>query len=325
LGVVTDTCVIGAGIAGLTAALELSQNGHSVFALDKGRGVGGRMSVRRFSGAVFDHGAQFFEARTGKFIEMVRSWENKDLVKEWRQENNFNLSLFTENHRACFFSELGMNTVAKDLAKSLDIKTRSKVHTIRFVDRKWQVITENGEKVLANSLILTPPVPQSLHILRESGISLWKHDSEILQSITYNKCIALLLALRDKHRTESITGHLRIKEPIRSVFDNSRKGISERSAITIHAGPDFSAANWYRPEVEIKTSLVEAAGFGQQADIADYQVHRWRYSEPTETYPTPYYHVQAPAPLILAGDAFGRPGVEGAALSGLAAANVLLN
>ncbi|MSO32728.1 MAG: FAD-dependent oxidoreductase, partial [Ilumatobacteraceae bacterium] len=56
--------VVGAGIAGLTAARALSHAGHSVIVLDKGRSVGGRMATRRIGDATVDHGAQFFTVRS---------------------------------------------------------------------------------------------------------------------------------------------------------------------------------------------------------------------------------------------------------------------
>ena len=59
-------------------------------------------------------------------------------------------------------------------------------------------------------------------------------------------------------------------------------------------------------------------------DIVDYQVHRWRYSRPVCTADNPYLFFSSPAPLVFAGDAFVHPSVEGAALSGMAAADYLL-
>jgi predicted NAD/FAD-dependent oxidoreductase len=49
--------VVGAGLAGLTAARSLVAGGHDVLVLDKGRSPGGRMATRRIGGATFDHGA----------------------------------------------------------------------------------------------------------------------------------------------------------------------------------------------------------------------------------------------------------------------------
>jgi predicted NAD/FAD-dependent oxidoreductase len=54
-------------------------------------------------------------------------------------------------------------------------------------------------------------------------------------------------------------------------------------------------------------------------------VHRWRYSQPVVTYSEPCLLIADAAPLVLAGDAFDQPRVEGAFLSGCAAADALLN
>ena len=73
----TDVLVIGAGIAGLTAAAELQRGGRRVLLLDKGRGVGGRLASRRIDGATFDHGAQFITTRDPRFgavLERGREW-----------------------------------------------------------------------------------------------------------------------------------------------------------------------------------------------------------------------------------------------------------
>ena len=46
----TDIAVIGAGIAGLVCAQQLSQAGYSVVVVEKSRGLGGRLATRRLHG-----------------------------------------------------------------------------------------------------------------------------------------------------------------------------------------------------------------------------------------------------------------------------------
>ncbi|MEL0004062.1 MAG: FAD-dependent oxidoreductase [Rhodospirillales bacterium] len=55
--------IIGAGITGLSCARTLANHGQASLILEKGRGVGGRVSTRRAqNGMTFDHGAQYISA-----------------------------------------------------------------------------------------------------------------------------------------------------------------------------------------------------------------------------------------------------------------------
>src|SRR5687767_6931136 len=75
--------IIGAGICGLMAARELTQNGYQVWLLDKARGVGGRMATRRVDNAVFDHGAQFFTSRSAEFSGLVDEMQQAQVARQW--------------------------------------------------------------------------------------------------------------------------------------------------------------------------------------------------------------------------------------------------
>jgi predicted NAD/FAD-dependent oxidoreductase len=70
--------IIGAGMAGLSCAQALRDQGHHPVLFDKGRGPGGRMSTRRIDTpldeAAFDHGAQYLTARDPAFVAQVDRW-----------------------------------------------------------------------------------------------------------------------------------------------------------------------------------------------------------------------------------------------------------
>ena len=58
--------VVGAGLSGLVVAEKLQSVG-TVEVFDKSRGAGGRMSTRYAGDYEFDHGAQYFTARSDAF------------------------------------------------------------------------------------------------------------------------------------------------------------------------------------------------------------------------------------------------------------------
>ena len=66
--------IIGAGLAGLTAASHLISAGFRVDLVEKSRGAGGRMATRRETWASLDLGAQYFTARSPAFRAQVASW-----------------------------------------------------------------------------------------------------------------------------------------------------------------------------------------------------------------------------------------------------------
>ena len=80
--------------------------------------------------------------------------------------------------------------------------------------------------------------------------------------------------------------------------------------------------------MEITESMISRAGDHLGTDLAPAVVEtslaRWRYSWVTNPHPDPCLVASDDPPLLFCGDAFGQPKVEGAALSGLAAADHLL-
>jgi predicted NAD/FAD-dependent oxidoreductase len=117
-------------------------------------------------------------------------------------------------------------------------------------------------------------------------------------------------------------------EPLDWIGDNRRKGISEAPAVTVHAGPQWSRSHFEDDEAKIVDTMVSLAGDHLGTDlsptIVETSLARWRYSWVTNPHPEPCLVASGSLPLLFCGDAFGQPKVEGAALSGLAAADHLL-
>ncbi len=76
--------VVGAGLAGLTAADRLARAGASVTVIEKSRGPGGRAATRHADPWRFDHGMQYFTARSEPFRRQVAAWTDAGVVAPWR-------------------------------------------------------------------------------------------------------------------------------------------------------------------------------------------------------------------------------------------------
>jgi renalase len=317
------TClVIGAGISGLLAARHLHREGQKVVVLDKGRGLGGRMATRRFGPGVFDHGAQFFTAKDKKFLCDVLNWVKGGVAEEWCQSPSRSHDQSVIRYRGAD----GMTAIPKSLAKGLDIRLSKQVIRIRKNFNGLEVNLDSGEKIKADSILLTPPVPQSLALLDEGGYSVPLATRAKLEKITYDPCIVVMAILDGPSKIQP-PGFIEMDGgPISWIADNRVKGISPNGGgVTIHGSSIFSRSHWDENRKIAGARLIEAASEWLGAEVLDYQVHGWRYSRPVHLHDEPFLLLEGPPPLMFAGDAFCAPRVEGAALSGLAAATRLLD
>ncbi len=309
----TPSClIVGAGMSGLTAGLALQNKGWEVVLLDKGRGVGGRMATRSIGASCFDYGAQFFTVRDNRFREAISQWESDNVVVPW----------FSEGGHTRYRAIAGMKNLASHLAKSLDVRCETTVQRVEPGPEGWCAVTDAGERFHANAILLTAPAPQSAAMLAACAGHLEPDITPLLRSIEFNPCFALLVTLAGPGAI-SAPGYVRPAEgPIEWIADNTLKGISTGSAaLTIHARADFSRELLESPQDRVAELLLEAVQPWVTGSITDWQLHRWRYSKPVDAELPLCLFSSKPAPLAVAGDVFGGSRIEGAFLSGLAAAD----
>ena len=297
--------IIGSGMAGLSAGGYLRERGWDVTLLDKGRAVGGRVATRRVTNAAgacgrIDHGAQFFTARS----EPMRSWASAHALPWWSHEGDTR-----------FCGESGMNGLAKKLAEDLQVIREQRVVRLEKGARGWGVYTEQGDCFFADAIVLTAPVPQSLEILRSSSLG-YPAD---LEDIQYDKCLAVLAVLKSPLSLPRPGVHQFDRGPVAWLADNQVKGISEIPTATLHATPAFSDTHFRGDREAAGRAMLDAAGI----EVESFSVHGWLYARPAVMYSDVAPWISTAPPLLLAGDAFHSPRVEGAVLSGVAAAERL--
>ena len=313
-----EILIVGAGMAGIMAAVDLQQAGHNVLVLDKGRSVGGRLASRRIGQATFDHGAQFMTARDPRFASAIDEWLKLGVVEEWYRSP----AEIAASHPR-WRGKPSMTAVAKHLARDLTVLLEKRIVSLRRHSAGWVAALDSGESVFTSAAVLTAPVPQSLALLDLGEFDLSVATKARLESIEYERCLAVMAVLEKPTRIPPPGTLSPTEGPIALIVDNQMKGISATPAVTLHATPAFSLEHWDRDRQESGRQLLQAAAAWLDSDVTEFQVHGWRYSKPIHVEQTTCLVLNKAPWLVQAGDAFGGPRVEGAALSGWSAAAVL--
>jgi renalase len=311
--------IVGAGLAGLTAARSLAVH-YDVVVLDKSRGVGGRMATRRVGDASIDHGAQFFTTHTAEFAEIVEDWVEAGVAQPWFAGRIGPHGLVDADGHTRFRGVGSMNAVAQHLAKGLDVRRSTPVQSVARAGEGWLVTTPH-DALTADAVLLTAPVPQSLALLAAGGVELADDDRRALQAIDYEPCLAVLAVLDGPTQLPPPGAVDPADGPVDWVADNHRKGVSAAPAVTIHATADFSRQHWDTDDETVIAALLAASHLGCAPLPGGTQVQRWRYARPITIHPARFLVAQDLPHLLFAGDAFGAAKVEGAVLSGKAAAD----
>lgn len=327
--------IIGAGIAGLAAARNLSDAGHEVTVFDKGRGPGGRMSTRRAETPIgecrWDHGAQYFTARTPEFRSVVADLQDKEAVALWMPqivEMAYGPAGWSVSEKAprgdgeeIFVGTPAMNSVIRSLASDLDVQWSRRVSSIRRSENGKMLEFETGDYERPFDVVVSAvPAEQAVDLL--SGVS------EALASeagrVQSAPCWAVMLAFHSKVPVEWDGAKVK-NAPLSWAARNSAKpGRSGAETWLLHASPDWSRAHLEADKEDVATMLAEefTGMTGASAPVFK-AAHRWLLAMVESPVGTPFGWDES-AGVASIGDWRIAPRVEAAWQSGHSLSKFLL-
>lgn len=330
------TLIIGAGVAGMTCANKLASAGQRVTVVDKGNRPGGRLSTRLSrTGVQFDHGAQYFTAKSVTFQQQVSAWEDAGTAAEWAGrivDLKAGQAVDTQRQAKRFVGTPGMSAVVESLCNAAEgvdgpyFDTR--VERLEKHESGWAALDASGRNMVDfDRVILATPAAQASQILASSCPDL----AGEIGDATMSACWALMLAFATPLGTD-FDGAFVEDSALSWIAKDSAKpgrdaagfetwvlhGSSAWSNTNVEAAPDFVAA-----------SLVAAftAALGRPIPAPRYaSAHRWRYAHVTEPLRSRWLFDEDQQ-VGICGDACSdgaMANIERAYLSGLALAEHLL-
>jgi renalase len=307
--------VIGAGLSGLNTAKKIKElNLGSVQVVEKSRGVGGRVATRRALETCFDHGAQFYRAKSD-IAELHQKWKESGISHQW----------FVSEKGDHWCSKSGMTALSKAMMAGLDISLGKEIQTIRYENNLWKLISNNNEEWFCHCLIISSPLPQTVKLLGdiENDQLLDINILSEIKKINYTKALIGLVVL-EEDLVIGANGYAEFQTgPFFSISDQRKKGVSAVPAITITMSPVFSELEFeHSDEFILKKILKIFVTEYSNVKIKNAELKKWRYCQPQNKANKKFLEI-APK-LYLIGDAFGGSSILGAVRSSEALCDFLI-
>jgi predicted NAD/FAD-dependent oxidoreductase len=322
----TSVAVIGAGLSGLVVARRL-QAVADVVVFEKSRGPGGRMATRYAGDYAFDHGAQFFTARSAGFRAFLQPLLAAGSVKAWPAR-------FAELDRGTITSERvwggdyphyvgapGMNQVGKSLAEGLDVRLESTVARIERRDGSWQ-LSDAAKTGLGRFdwVVLAMPAAQTAALAQGfDDLAALAAERNMLG------CFALMLGLQRPLDLPWDAALVRNADISWVSVNSSKPDRGKQQTLVVHSTNAWANAHLDDEIDEVRAYLVEQASLVVGTDLCDAdhcRVHRWRYANIGKQ-SGPAFYLDKESQLAACGDWFRRGRIEAAYTSGVKLAAAL--
>ncbi|QEE45043.1 amine oxidoreductase [Rhizobium sp. WL3] len=276
----TSIAIIGAGIAGITLARALAPSA-DVTIFEKSRGLGGRMANRRREDFAFDHGAQYFTARSPAFRSVAEDAVQAGHAGTWPRAvltlTETGLAPDSRPAERRYIGLPGMSGFANGMAEGLHIRKEAAVAALEPAKDGWSVTDSEGQDLGRFDVVIsTAPAPQTIRLMPEAF-----SGHAAMKTVKLSGCFTLMIGL-DASLDLGFEA-ARIEDDVLSwiAIEASKPGRPERMALTIHSRNDWAEANLERDRSEVQTEMLAALKrlLGYDFSNATWlDLHRWRYA-----------------------------------------------
>lgn len=277
----TKIAVIGAGLSGVSAA-HLLKDYADITLFEKARGVNGRISTRRAKPYFFDHGAQYFTARTKPFQDFIQPFLNQGIIEPWNARYvkfKNNQIIGRRNWRGeepRYVGVPGMNHVVKFLAKVLNIHINTRIASLNH-QGTWQLTDEQGQQYPGlDWVICTAPSPQAVDLLPDS----FKYHAD-LQTIKMHACFSLMLGFEQNITLDFEAAHVTDSDLSWTAVNSHKPQRSDLFTLMVHSSEDYVEAHIDDDRDQVMKHLIKDTSYIIEQDVSQVNyktIHGWRYA-----------------------------------------------
>jgi len=325
-----SVAIVGAGLAGLSAAILLQQMGCQVTLFEKSRGPGGRLSAKRVKGGSADMGAQYFTIRNPQFQQFLDQHAGVSAYAPWDGRFGYQVPSgqwepFPDEQR--YVGVPRMTAISRALSENVNIVAETRIQQLEKQPDGWSLVSADQERHGPfDTVIITAPPAQARDLLADSDLPhLARQLDEPVSHV--QPCWAVAI-----HFPETPFEHydgMRVRSDILSwVGNNSSKPGREDAGQwwVLHGRSDWSHANRDEPADQVAGDMVRefltVTGGDRQPD--DLITHRWLYAKSSDS-AKPGHRWFANEKIGLAGDWLDGGRVEGAFNSAHSLVNALVS
>jgi predicted NAD/FAD-dependent oxidoreductase len=320
--------IIGAGIAGLALAREIHGLA-DVRVFEKSRGYGGRMATRQAKPYQFDHGAQFFTAKSGHFAGFLEPYIAAGHVARWDAEF---VEIESDNiicrrnwkdgppHYVCVPQ---MNVLAKQMAVDLDVVFETLVTRIVAMGSRWRLEGEDQSSLGEFDWVaLAIPPKQALDLMPGSFAGL-----DTIATKQMLGCYSLMLGFKQALPLDWQAAFVSDADISWISNDSSKPGRPDCYSLLVH-----STNRWAEQNIEADQETVVAylqaeleRVIRRDVSSADHvALQRWRYANIKKQNGANYL-IDPDRQLAAVGDWCIHGRIESAYLSGFGLAQELIS
>ena len=307
--------IIGAGVSGLSLSQSLALAEWDVTLFEKSRGLGGRLSTRRYGQDRVNHGCNFFQGDQKLFGE---DWQ-KSLMSDLLSP------VPGSREEPLWYSRLGNSEWARTLLHpKVNLGFNQTLERIQKQDGLWRLDFADGSQHTCQTLVLTAPIPQSVSLLEAMAQDFPKQVWQSLLGLVYAPCWSLIAKLEEGMNLPFPGYLLGVHPDLDLIADQQALGLSQELYYVVHSGASFSHHLLDASKEQVYEEIMERLSpWVDAGSVLSYDLHRWRYARAIKPLGLPYVQLSESPRLFLLSDGISAGTVSACAEGSLGLASFL--